>query len=39
MGLGLAMSKKIIENMGGDISFETAEGQGSTFFVRLPMRD
>jgi two-component system, NtrC family, nitrogen regulation sensor histidine kinase NtrY len=39
MGLGLAMSKKVIENMGGDISFETVEGQGSTFFVRLPMRD
>jgi signal transduction histidine kinase len=39
MGLGLAMSKKIIENMGGEITFETVEGQGSTFFVRLPMRD
>jgi two-component system nitrogen regulation sensor histidine kinase NtrY len=39
MGLGLAMSKKIIENMGGEISFETVEDQGSTFFVRLPMRD
>jgi len=39
MGLGLAMSKKIIENMGGEISFETVEGQGSTFFVRLPSRD
>ena len=36
-GLGLAMSKAIVELVKGDIWFETAEGIGTTFFVRLPI--
>lgn len=36
MGLGLAISKKIIENFGGTISFESEIGKGSTFTVKLP---
>ena len=37
MGLGLAISKRAIEGAGGEIAFETADGQGTTFTVRLPM--
>ncbi|MBS1667464.1 MAG: HAMP domain-containing histidine kinase [Bacteroidetes bacterium] len=36
-GLGLAMSKTIVEQAKGKIWFETKENQGSTFFVELPM--
>jgi nitrogen fixation/metabolism regulation signal transduction histidine kinase len=36
-GLGLAMSKAIVELVKGDIWFETAEGVGTTFFVKLPI--
>lgn len=34
-GLGLYMSKLIIEHSGGTIWFESEENKGSTFFVRL----
>ena len=37
-GLGLAMSKGIVEQMGGEIRFETETGLGTTFFVTLPLR-
>lgn len=37
MGLGLAMTKMIIENTGGNITFETETGKGTTFFVKLPV--
>ena len=36
-GLGLAMTKKIIEFWQGEIWFETEEGKGTTFFIRLPL--
>lgn len=36
-GLGTAISKKIVEEMGGRIHFDTARGQGTTFHVRLPL--
>ncbi|HEY0355305.1 MAG TPA: HAMP domain-containing sensor histidine kinase, partial [Flavisolibacter sp.] len=36
-GLGLAMSKSIIEQAQGNIWFETEEGKGTTFFVELPV--
>jgi two-component system nitrogen regulation sensor histidine kinase NtrY len=38
-GLGLAMTKKIIEFWKGNIWFETEEGRGTTFFIRLPLWD
>lgn len=38
-GLGLAMTRKIIEFWKGGIWFETAEDQGTIFFVRLPLMD
>jgi signal transduction histidine kinase len=36
-GLGLAMSKTIVEHARGNIWFETATGEGTTFFVELPI--
>jgi CheY-like chemotaxis protein/two-component sensor histidine kinase len=34
-GLGLALSKRLVEQMNGVISFETEEGTGTTFSVQL----
>jgi signal transduction histidine kinase len=36
-GLGLAMSKNIVEHAHGEIWFETTEGVGTTFYVRFPL--
>jgi two-component system nitrogen regulation sensor histidine kinase NtrY len=37
MGLGLAMVKRMVENAGGRVWFETKEGTGTSFFVALPL--
>lgn len=37
VGLGLALSKAIVERHGGTISCSSVEGEGSTFTFRLPM--
>jgi signal transduction histidine kinase len=36
MGLGLAVVKQIITARGGNITFESASGQGTTFWITLP---
>lgn len=38
-GLGLALTKMMVEKMGGEIGFDSVEGQGATFFVSLPQAD
>jgi signal transduction histidine kinase len=35
-GLGLALTKQLVELLGGTITFESAEGSGTTFRVSLP---
>ena len=37
-GLGMAISKNLVEKMGGTITFESKEGAGTTFVIRLPFR-
>jgi signal transduction histidine kinase len=36
-GLGLALSQRLSELMGGTLWVESAEGKGATFFLRLPL--
>ena len=36
-GLGLAISQTIVERLGGRLRFETEEGNGTIFFLELPL--
>ncbi len=37
-GFGLAVVKKLVEALEGNVSFETKKGKGTTFIVELPLR-
>ena len=36
-GLGLAFVKQALENMGGNISYRTELGHGTTFYINIPL--
>jgi signal transduction histidine kinase len=36
-GLGLVISKELVERMGGKIGFDSVAGQGANFFIDLPI--
>jgi signal transduction histidine kinase len=38
-GLGLVISKSIVEKMGGTIGYDSTEGQGATFYFDLPLAE
>ena len=37
-GLGMAISRKLVEKMGGTITFESERGAGTTFVIRVPFK-
>ena len=37
-GLGMPIAKNLVEKMGGTITFESEEGAGTTFVIRVPFR-
>ncbi len=38
-GFGLALSKRLVESMNGNISYESEKGKGTKFIVELPMKE
>lgn len=38
-GLGLVIVKRMIEKLGGEITFESEKDRGSLFYIRLPLRN
>ena len=37
-GLGMPITKKLVEKMGGTITFESEKGVGTTFVIRVPFK-
>ena len=37
-GLGMPIAKKLVETMGGTITFESENGAGTTFVIRIPFK-
>ena len=38
IGLGMAIARKLVEKMGGTITFESEKGVGTTFVIRVPFK-
>lgn len=36
-GLGLAISQRVVHEHGGNLTFETSEGKGTTFLIQIPI--
>jgi len=39
LGLGLAMTKRVVEEHGGKVDFQSVEGKGSTITISLPVEE
>jgi signal transduction histidine kinase len=39
LGLGLAMTRRVVEEHGGKVDFQSLEGKGSTITISLPVRN
>jgi signal transduction histidine kinase len=39
LGLGLAMTKRVVEEHGGKADFQSTEGKGSVMTISLPIRE
>ena len=37
-GLGMAIARKLVEKMGGTVTFESEKGVGTTFVIRVPFK-
>ena len=37
-GLGMSIAKNLVEKMGGSITFESEQGTGTTFVIRVPFK-
>jgi two-component system, NtrC family, sensor kinase len=36
-GQGLAIARSVVDKHGGTLTFDTVTGQGTTFYIRLPL--